>query len=134
MLVSEVLQAPQERQSERRKSDDVIAAVMEQPLFTRSDGRPLDPNDLWRQIFYKALTAAGIRGVRFHDLRHTFASLLLQQCESLTYIKDQLGHSSIQMTVDVYGHLIPGHNRQAVDKLDYPRPRETLTTRYRADT
>jgi integrase len=53
-------------------------------------------------------------------LCHTFASLLLQQGESPTYVKDQLGHRSIQMTVDVYGHLIPGFNKQAVDKLDDP--------------
>jgi len=63
MLVSEVLQAQQERQSERRKSDDVIAEVMESPLFTRPDGMRLEPNDLRRQISYKALGAAGIRRV-----------------------------------------------------------------------
>jgi integrase len=51
-------------------------------------------------------------------VRHTFASLLIQQGESLAYVRDQLGHHSIQMTVDVYGHLVPGGNRQAVDKLD----------------
>jgi integrase len=107
-------------EQERRKPDEVITEVMEHPLFTRKDGKPLDPNDLRRQIFYKALTAAGIRRVRFHDARHTFASLLLQQGESLPYVRDQLGHSSIQMTVDVYGHLVPGINRQAVDKLDDP--------------
>ncbi len=56
--------------------------------------------------------------MRFHDLRHTFASLLLQQGESSVYVKDQMGHSSIQVTVDLYGHLIPGGNRQAVDQLD----------------
>jgi integrase len=56
--------------------------------------------------------------VRFHDLRHTFASLLLAQGESLAYVKDQMGHSSINVTVDVYGHLVPGGNRAAVDKLD----------------
>jgi integrase len=43
---------------------------------------------------------------------------LIQQGESLAYVKEQLGHHSIQMTVDVYGHLVPGGNRQAVDKLD----------------
>ena len=58
--------------------------------------------------------------MRFHDLRHSFASLLLQQGESLVYVKEQLGHSSIQVTVDCYGHLIPGENKQAVDKLDTP--------------
>jgi len=56
--------------------------------------------------------------VRFHDLRHTFASLLIQQGESLAYVRDQLGHHSIQITVDTYGHLVPGGNRQAVDRLD----------------
>jgi integrase len=57
-----------------------------------------------------------------HDLRHTFASLLIQQGESLAYVRDQLGHASIQLTVDTYGHLIPGANRQAVDKLDDATP------------
>jgi integrase len=53
-----------------------------------------------------------------HGLRHTFASLLIQNGESLVYVKEQLGHSSIQVTVDIYGHLIPGGNRAAVDRLD----------------
>ena len=51
-------------------------------------------------------------------MRHTFASLLLQQGESLHYVKEQLGHASIQTTVDVYGHLAPGSNRNAVNMLD----------------
>ena len=42
---------------------------------------------------------------------------LLKNGESLAYVKDQLGHSNIRMTVDVYGHLVPGANRQAVNKL-----------------
>jgi integrase len=62
--------------------------------------------------------AAKLRRVRFHDLRHTFASQLLSQGESPAYVKEQMGHSSIQVTVDIYGHLIPGGNRAAVDKLD----------------
>jgi integrase len=52
------------------------------------------------------------------DLRHTFASLLIQQGESLVYVKEQMGHASIQITVDIYGHLVPGGNRAAVDRLD----------------
>ena len=50
--------------------------------------------------------------------RHTFGSLLIQQGESLTYVKEQMGHASIQITVDIYGHLVPGGNRAAVDRLD----------------
>jgi hypothetical protein len=65
---------------------------------------------------------------RIHDLRHTFASLLLQQGESIVYVKEQLGHPSIQITVDTYGHLIPGANRAAVDKLDEPNFRELEPT------
>ncbi len=61
-----------------------------------------------------------MRQIRIHDLRHTFASLLIAQGESLAYVRDQLGHHSIKMTVDIYGHLVPGTNKQAVDRLDEP--------------
>lgn len=67
--------------------------------------------------FNKCLQKAGLHHIRFHDLRYTFASLLIQNGESLTYLKEQLGHSSIKITVDVYGHLVPGANRQAVNRL-----------------
>jgi hypothetical protein len=50
--------------------------------------------------------------------RNSYASLLIQQGESLAYVKEQLGHHSIKITVDTYGHLVPGGNRQAVDRLD----------------
>ena len=63
------------------------------------------------------LRAAGVRYRNPHVLRHTYASLLLAQGESLAYVKDQLGHASIRLTVDLYGHLVPGGNRAAVDKL-----------------
>jgi len=71
-----------------------------------------------RHVFTRLLERAELRQVRIHDLRHTFASLLLQQGESIVYVKEQLGHASIQVTVDTYGHLIPGANRAAVDRLD----------------
>ena len=57
--------------------------------------------------------------VKFHCIeRHTFASRLIAQGENLKYVQEQLGHASITITVDTYGHLIPGGNRQAVDRLD----------------
>jgi integrase len=50
----------------------------------------------------------------------TFATLLLMQGQSPVYVKEQLGHSSIKVTVDIYGHWIPGANRQAVNSLPVP--------------
>jgi integrase len=61
---------------------------------------------------------AGLREIRLHDIRHTFASLLLSDGASPVYVKEQLGHTSIQMTVDIYGHLIPSSNREMVNRLD----------------
>jgi integrase len=66
----------------------------------------------------KALAKAGLRRIRIHDLRHTYASLLMQNGESPAYVRDQLGHHSIQVTVDIYGHLVLGGNKRAVDRLD----------------
>ncbi|MEC4669206.1 MAG: site-specific integrase, partial [Nitrospirota bacterium] len=89
-------------------------------VFCNETGGLLDPDNLRKRVFYGLLRASGLRRIRFHDLRHTFASLLLQQGESPVYVKEQMGHSSIQVTVDLYGHLIPGGNKQAVDRLDAP--------------
>lgn len=102
---------------ERRDAATVVSEIMEDWLFTSPKGAQLEPSNL-RKVFNKLLTDAKLRRVRFHDLRHTFASLLIAQGESLAYVKDQCGHSSIKITVDTYGHLVPGGNRQAVDKLD----------------
>jgi integrase len=87
-------------------------------VFLSASGRPKDKDNWRNRTWGKILEAAGLRRIRIHDLRHTFASLLLQQGESLVYVKDQLGHSSIKITVDIYGHLVPHANKAAVDKLD----------------
>src|SRR5262249_11923901 len=69
-------------------------------------------------IFTKLLAKSGLAQRNLHYLRHTFASLLLQQGESLKYVQEQHGHSTIKMTCDTYGHLVPGGNRQAVVRLE----------------
>ena len=92
-------------------------------IFHRN-GKPMEQNYI-RRVFKRVLKKAGIREMRLHDTRHTFASLLLSQGESPVYVKEQLGHSSIQMTVDIYGHLIPSSNRGAVNRLDSTQPSAT---------
>src|SRR5260370_6002810 len=65
---------------------------------------------------------------RARHKRHTFGSLLIQDGASLAYVKDQMGHSSIQITVDTYGHLIPGADIAWVDRLDLKTtPQENAT-------
>lgn len=87
-------------------------------IFINKDGNPLDKNNWRKRVFEKALEKAKLRKIRVHDMRHTYASLLLEANESLAYIRDQLGHHSIKVTVDIYGHLTPGGNKDAVDRLD----------------
>jgi integrase len=87
-------------------------------VFVSEVGTPLERGGFQARVWTKLLAKAGLRYIRIHDLRHTYASLLIQNGESLAYVKEQLGHHSIQLTVDTYGHLVPGGNRQAVDRLD----------------
>jgi integrase len=81
------------------------------------DRKPMEQN-FARTVFKRVLAKAGIREIRVHDTRHTFASILLSDGASPVYVKEQLGHTSIQMTVDIYGHLIPSSNRESVNRLD----------------
>jgi integrase len=87
-------------------------------VFTNEVGGTLHPDNFRNRVWPKLLAKAGLRKIRIHDLRHTYASLLIAQGESLAYVKDQMGHHSIRVTVDTYGHLMPGGNKAAVDRLD----------------
>jgi integrase len=85
-------------------------------IFHRG-GKHREQNYICR-VFKRLLTRAGLREIRLHDIRDTFASLHLSDGASPVYVKEQLGHTSIQMTVDIYGHLIPSSNREMVNRLD----------------
>jgi integrase len=103
-----------------RKKEALRKGWGEVPLwiFYNRERELVDQHHFRGRVWPKMLEKAGLRHVRIHDLRHTFASLLIQQGESLAYVKDQLGHHSIRITVDTNGHLVPGGNKAAVDKLD----------------
>ncbi len=79
--------------------------------------KPLNAKSL-QNAWARLLTRAGLRHLRIHDLRHTYASSQLQAGESIQYVKQQLRHSTIKLTVDLYGHLIPGKGRAAVERLE----------------
>ena len=84
------------------------ASVAEDLVFPSSTNTPLTPGRLIEDFFQPCLEKAGLYRRRFHDLRHTFASNLLRAGAPMTYVKEQLGHGSIAVTIDIYGHLLPG--------------------------
>lgn len=85
-------------------------------VFTTPSGRPLDPANLTRR-FRSFLDRAGLRRIRFHDLRHSTATLLLEQGVKLVVIKELLGHAHIDVTADVYAHVRLRLQRQAINTL-----------------
>jgi integrase len=87
-------------------------------VFISETGGKLNSSNWRNRVFNKALEKAKLRKIHPHVLRHTYASLLIQAGVSLAYIRDQLGHHSIKVTVDIYGHLAPEGNKAAVDFLD----------------
>ncbi|WP_432799646.1 tyrosine-type recombinase/integrase [Poriferisphaera sp. WC338] len=89
-----------------------------QLVFPNEIGKPIDGDNLRRRVFHPLLKELGVAGFRFHDIRHTFASQLLENGEPINYVKDQMGHASITTTVDTYGHSIRKTNPEAVNKLD----------------
>ena len=77
----------------------------------------MNDSNLRSRIFDPALKKARIPKIRFHDLRHCYASLLIEQGESPKYIQNQMGHSSINVTFDIYGHLMKDSNQEAATRL-----------------
>lgn len=87
-------------------------------IFPNEAGGPINHNNLVVRHFRPALKAAGIEQIRFHDLRHTYASLLIEQGENIKYIQSQLGHSSPTVTLNVYAHLMKPVNQESAIKLE----------------
>ncbi|WP_405883456.1 site-specific integrase [Streptomyces sp. NBC_01384] len=85
-------------------------------VFTRPDGHPIEPATLTRH-FNALLREARLRPIRFHDLRHSTATLLLEQGVELVVIKELLGHAHIGVTATVYAHVRLRLQRDAIDLL-----------------
>ncbi|WP_052269712.1 tyrosine-type recombinase/integrase [Streptomyces sp. MUSC 125] len=85
-------------------------------VFTRPDGHPIEPATLTRH-FNALLRHARLRQIRFHDLRHSTATLLLEQGVELVVIKELLGHAHIGVTATVYAHVRLRLQRDAIDLL-----------------
>jgi integrase len=73
----------------------------------------IDPDKFDLEVWKPIVEKVDMASTRFHDLRHFFASQLIAQGETATYVRDQMGHSSIKVTFDTYGHLFPGRGKEA---------------------
>ena len=85
-------------------------------VFCQSDGSPLDP-DLVTQAFRRMAKGAGLEELRLHDLRHTHASLMLSKGIHLKIVSERLGHSNIGITGDLYSHVLPSVQEEAVSQF-----------------
>ena len=83
-------------------------------MFPNDFGRLLNPMALTR-VLNRAAKRVGVEGVKLHDLRHFHASVLLQSGQNPVLVSKRLGHSTVSMTLDIYGHLMLGWQREAAE-------------------
>src|SRR5579885_2136475 len=93
------------------------AWVDQEYVFCTAKGRHLHPTPIV-VAFKKVLKRAGLPDIRFHDLRHTAATMLLDLGVHPKIVQERLGHSEISMTMDIYSHVMPTMQRQAITRLD----------------
>lgn len=87
-------------------------------VFTNTVGNALDPTNLIRAAFKPLLARAGVPVIRFHDLRHTAATLLLKEGIPVKVVSELLGHSDVALTLRVYAHVLPDMQAQATAALE----------------
>ena len=84
-----------------------IVAPESNIVFCNHKGGYMNADNMAKRYFKPCLKKAGVKDIRFHDLRHTYASLMIAKKMPIKFIQQQMGHSSIQLTLDKYGHLMP---------------------------
>jgi integrase len=81
-------------------------------------GEPLDRRYITTHLFKPLLKRAGLPEIRFHDLRHTCATLLLSKNVNPKVVSEMLGHSSIAITLDTYSHVLPNMQDSAAEAIE----------------
>ena len=112
-----LLKEHQESQNKLRESLGYPKLTDEDLVFCQYDGKPFLPNTVSHN-WIKLIRRTGLNGIRFHDARHTHASLMLKQGVHPKIVQERLGHSSIQVTLDTYSHVAPGLQQSAAETFD----------------
>jgi integrase len=92
-------------------------ATPQAPLFATQGGQYVVPRTFQRYIWHTVRNKAGLKEFRFHDLRHTCATLLLLANVHPKVVSERLGHANIEITLNTYSHLLPGMQESAVAAL-----------------
>ena len=87
-------------------------------VFANEVGKAIEPSNLRRRSFFPLLEKAGLKRIRFHDLRHSAATLLLSEGIHPKIVSERLGHSRVSITLDLYSHVTPTMQQQAVEAMD----------------
>jgi integrase len=87
-------------------------------VFATGIGTPFDAQNVVNRHFKPLLKRVGLPSIRWHDLRHTYATLLLARGTHPTYVQKSLGHASIQLTLDRYSHWMPSMGRNTALGMD----------------
>jgi integrase len=91
-------------------------------IFATRVGTPLNPENLVKRSFKPLLAKAGLPEIRFHDLRHTCATLLLSRSVHPKIVQELLGHATIAMTLDTYSHYLPTMGSQVSEAMEAVLP------------
>jgi integrase len=87
-------------------------------VFATTIGTPLDAQKIVNRHFKSLLKRSGLPDIRWHDLRHTYATPLLSRGTHPTYVQKSLGHASVQLTLDRYSHWMPSMGRNTAEGID----------------
>ena len=85
-------------------------------MFTNELGEHIGIENLW-QCFKRRVTAIGLPNMRFHDLRHTYATLSIQNGDDIMTVSENLGHATVAFTLDVYGHVTEQMRKRSGEKM-----------------
>jgi len=110
----------------RQKEEQEFLGLPDSPfVFTSVNGNPVDPRGIHR-VLDKLVIAAGVPRIRFHDLRHTCATLMLRQGTHPKVVSERLGHKDIGVTLNIYSHLLPDMQQEAAALLDSTLARKLI--------
>jgi integrase len=109
------------RRHRRRQAEEKLRATDFEDfglVFATGKGTPLDAQNIVNRDFKPLLKRAELPDIRWHDLRHTYATLLLSRSTHPTYVQKSLGHASVQLTLDRYSHWMPSMGRNTAEGID----------------